>query len=87
MSLSNSLDNVNIFLLQAKFLKVIVDSNASWEVKFDLAFETIAPAIRKTGVRIEWRDPDMSYEDDVLAYHNAVQDRVAEFRKIALWGN
>lgn len=57
----------------------IYNSDASWEVKYDLIFDLdIWQTIKKdTNLHFTWSDPDCDYEDDVRAYMNAL----IEFKK------
>ena len=48
------------------------DTDLSWSKKYDKIFSSkIASAIRKH-IRIHYYDPDMSYQDDVTAYIEAI---------------
>jgi hypothetical protein len=57
-----------------KKAKKIVSSNLTWEEKYNIIFsEEIS---YKTD--FDWVDPDMDYEDDVMAYMNAFDDCMVE---------
>lgn len=57
-----------------KKAKKIVSSNLSWEEKYNMIFsEEIS---HKTD--FYWDDPDMDYEDDVMAYMNAFDNHMID---------
>ena len=61
----------------------IIAAEISWRTKYDLVFsDDIAGAVRDLNIRLEWYDPDTSYEEDVLAYMSAIRERADEFKKI-----
>jgi hypothetical protein len=47
-------------------------SSADWEMKYDLIFDYgsryIQPLIEDLGLRLEYYDPDTTYQEDVTAY-------------------
>lgn len=52
--------------------KEIVQSNLSWEAKYDLIFsEKLSKCVFKIARGFEYYDPDSSYKDDVMAFYNA----------------
>ena len=70
MSLSYQLNEINQLIDVATR---IVESDADWDVKYDLMFRLgVGQKIRDLGVRFDWCDPDASYEEDVIAYHRAL---------------
>lgn len=57
-----------------KKAKKIVSSNLSWEEKYNMIFsEEIS---YKTD--FYWVDPDMDYEDDVMAYMDAFDNHIID---------
>ena len=55
-----------------KKAKKIVSSNLDWEVKYNLIFsDEIAGS-----TDFEWYDPDMDYQDDVMAYMDAFDEHM-----------
>lgn len=71
----SSVDELRLILDEAK--RIIV-STASWEIKYDLIFsEAISKRVSQL-IRLEYYDPDTSYEEDVRAYVDALENKVAE---------
>lgn len=61
----------------------IVDSPIEWSTKYDLVFsEAVSESIKETGIRIDWSDPDMDYEDDVRAYFGALEEKANELKHL-----
>lgn len=56
--------------------ELIFESEADWETKFSVLFNnysrTIKPLLKANGLKLEWYDPDTSYEEDVRAYMAAL---------------
>lgn len=66
-------------------LDTIVKSGLSWECKFDQVFKSevqgmVLRLAQQTDFKLDWCDPDGSYEDDVLAYVRAVDDFLKRLR-------
>ena len=49
-------------------------SPASWETKFELIF-ALLPLMEEAGCVPSWTNPDMSYEEDVRAFMDAVLEK------------
>lgn len=53
-------------------------SSADWEIKFHRIFgygaENVQPLIEAFGLRLEYCDPDTTYQEDVTAYVQALRD-------------
>lgn len=80
MSLQNQIKR---FIRLADEALRIKESNVSWETKYALIFSyNVAGEIRKTHIDFEWYDPDTSYQEDVVAFVNAVTERANEFKKL-----
>lgn len=59
--------------------KEIVESNVSWEAKYDLIFsENLSKRVFQIARGFSYYDPDSSYEDDVMAFHNAFTNYITE---------
>lgn len=59
--------------------KEIVDSDISWEAKYDMIFsEDISQQFFKLASSFTYYDPDTSYEEDVMAFYNAFTDYITE---------
>ena len=59
--------------------KTIVESDMCWEAKYDLIFsEEICRRFHKLTPGLNYYDPDTTYEEDVMAWYNAVH--------MYLWG-
>lgn len=77
------MENIKEFIKLVGDAQRIIDSPIEWETKFDLIFsDIISKKISELGILFEWCDPDTSYEDDVLAYYNAVKSKAEELEKI-----
>jgi hypothetical protein len=62
---------------------LIVDSDASWETKFNLVFsDDLSLRVWELDSGFDYYDPDTTYEDDVRAFVEALQERVADLEKI-----
>lgn len=55
---------------------IIDDPDLNWETKFDLGFKLRQPIESALDDRIEWYDPDTTYQEDILAFNAAVQERL-----------
>lgn len=56
----------------------VYESNLSWETKYDLIFsERLSRRIFGL-IRLDYCDPDTSYEEDVKAFVEALNDRLRE---------
>lgn len=53
-------------------VNTIFEASYSWKMKYDLIFS----AYQKSPIVIDWCDPDMSYEDDVNAFVDALEREV-----------
>lgn len=52
--------------------KEFVESDLSWEAKYDLIFsETLSKRVFQIARGFDYYDPDSSYKDDVMAFYNA----------------
>ena len=60
----------------------ILNSDASWETKFDLIFSDNISIVLQTIHLVGWCDPNTSYEEDVKAFMAAVNRKCTEFRSI-----
>ena len=57
------------------------DVEDEWEAKYAAVFsDVVRGQIEATGVRLEYCDPDTTYEEDVRAYARAVRERADELR-------
>lgn len=55
--------------------KAIVESDFSWEVKYDLIFnEEVSRKFSSIARGFDYYDPDTSYEEDVMAWYNAAHE-------------
>jgi hypothetical protein len=71
-------DKFIYFMRLSNTIDGIVSLDIPWETKYDIIFLHIKPEIDKTGIHIEYADPDTSYEEDTLAYKNAVYEKAKE---------
>lgn len=56
----------------------IIDTDADWEIKYDVIFEihgnSIRPLLQELGYRFDYYDPDTTYQEDVVALVNALAE-------------
>lgn len=55
---------------------------ANWETKYELIFSERLSKRIDALVSIDYCDPDTSYEEDVLAYVNALSNKLIELRRV-----
>lgn len=61
--------------LAKKAIKIRDNKYIPGAQKYNLMFfDGLRDEIEKTGIRIKWHDPDSTYEEDVRAYVNAVEE-------------
>lgn len=78
--LENAREFVRLFHVMDK---VVFADGVDWETKYDIVFsEDISKKIRATGISFDWCDPDMGYDDDVMAYYWSVRWKAEELEKI-----
>lgn len=52
--------------------KNIVESDLSWEAKYDMIFcKEVSQKAKKLAPSFDWYDPDTTYEEDVMAFFNS----------------
>jgi len=56
----------------------VTESQLLWKDKYEIVFGSLMDKIEETGVEVDWCDPDMDYEDDVLAYVGALKKKARE---------
>lgn len=77
-----SIPEITTFILTTAYAEEVLASDADWETKYEIVFKFVKPKIRATGIRVEWSDPDTSYEEDVTAYVSALRDKAAQLKKL-----
>ncbi len=65
-----SLEAVTNTYLEIKKIEV---SSLDWSTKYDMIFK-LSKSMRLAGVDPDYYDPDSSYEEDVRAYTNALDE-------------
>jgi hypothetical protein len=53
----------------------VATTNNDWESAYDIIFPTHVRGVRAADPDFSWYDPDSSYQDDVLAFANALKER------------
>ena len=82
----DNLNQIKDFIEVADQAQHIVESEASWEAKFEVIFsDCIMGRIQKTDIEIDWCDPDTTYEEDSLAFVRALQDKARDLK--AIWAS
>ena len=74
------LENVREFVRLSKVAGRIIEADVSWETKYDMVFAL--KVMRKTGIYVDYYDPDADYQDDVMAYYLAISERAYELQKV-----
>ena len=73
---SPELKRLRQLLLELK--EVLESDKIDWETKYDLVFAThqkeVKPLLMSAGLRLEYCDPDTSYEEDARAYVSGLED-------------
>ena len=55
--------------------EIIVESDMSWEEKYDLIFSSeISQKVCKLARGFDYYDPDTTYEEDVMAFFNSFKE-------------
>lgn len=69
ITLFGNLDN---FVYQ-KVKSIIEDDSITSDVKYDMIFNDRVSGL----IQLDYYDPDSSYEDDITAYYNALERKIA----------
>ncbi len=70
------------FLTLSQYAITVADSDASWETKFNIIFSDDVSAKLIRMIQLEWCDPDESWQDDVMAFIEALRDKRSELEGI-----
>lgn len=67
-----------------KICEVVAESKTSWETKYDIIFSQsvslkIYNLVRVCDFKFDYRDPDTSYEEDVMYFVNALRDMRSKY--------
>ena len=82
----NLKSNIQSIIQSISILHSIANSGVSWMTKYELVFrqvDSLKEAIKGIGMELEWTDPDMSYELDLMAFIKA-SDEIGEELAIVL---
>lgn len=65
----------------------LITEDINWEIKYDLIFsENVSRKVfnlmKELNIRFDYYDPDTSYEEDSLAFSNALNEKVEELKKV-----
>ena len=63
----------------------VVISNAYWETAYEAVFGTskdVHSALRALNTRLEYYDPDTTYEEDVRAFVDALREKVEQLEHV-----
>jgi hypothetical protein len=69
------IDDIREYLELFKLLRATVESDVDWQIKYSLVFHPKMSHRMQALYRVEYYDPDMGYEDDVMAFYDAVKDK------------
>ena len=76
------MDRINTIISIYDQAKRIYDSDIDWELKYDLIFsEDISKRIFSL-INLDYYDPDTSYEEDVRAFMNALEEKAEQLKRI-----
>lgn len=68
-------------------LAIVNNEALTWEDKYELVFSAeVRVLIKATGHEADWYDPDMDYQDDVMAYVEAQKDKADRYRTLLVGG-
>ena len=76
------MDKIRRYLAIADQVFQIADSEAAAEIKYELIFSEDLNRALSQIFRLDYYDPDTSYEEDVQAYVSALREKCAKLRKI-----
>jgi len=65
----------------------IIDSDVTWELKYGIVFSKkvsakIFSGMKDIGLSTDYYDPDTSYDEDVLAYKNFLEETLGDIDEI-----
>jgi len=83
---TNLKSDIQTIIQSIAVLHSIAYSEVSWITKYELVFKQadfLKEAIKGIGMELEWTDPDMSYELDLMAFIKA-SDEIGEELGIVL---
>lgn len=65
----------------------LIKDDVDWEIKYDLIFSKnvsrrIFTLLSELNIRLDYYDPDTSYEEDALAFANALNEKIEELKKV-----
>lgn len=69
------------FIALAREAQRICDTDASWETKYDLIFSEALAKRMSALVRLDYYDPDTTYEEDVRAFCRAATEKADDLEK------
>lgn len=72
------------FVELAKVVNAIVQNEGlSWKEKYEAIFHPhVSTTMFALAPEWDYYDPDMGYDDDVLAFHRAAQEKAAEYERL-----
>ena len=66
--------------------ELINHSNLTWENKYNILFQKMAPYLRKNfDIKLDYYDPDIDYYDDVMAWYNAFNEQIDNLIEMQKW--
>lgn len=69
------------FIALAREVQRICDTDASWEMKYELVFSKELSGRLQALYSLDYYDPDTTYEEDVLAFCRAVNEKADDMGK------
>lgn len=68
-------------------IQKLIDENVSWEIKYDLVFcenvsRRVFTLLKELNVSFDYYDPDTSYEEDLMAFANALKEKLEKLEKV-----
>lgn len=73
--------------LNNKIQTILHEKNIDWEFKYDMIFSEnisrkVFSLLKELGTPLDYYDPDTSYAEDVIAFANAVEQKVKNLDQI-----
>ena len=75
-------ERIQKFVALAKDATRIANSAATWEEKYDIVFSEHLSREANSLFSFDYYDPDTSYEEDVMAYVRALQEKADSLSRV-----
>ena len=75
-------EKIDTYLALVADATAILNSEASWEMKFNLIFSDELSSRANALFKLDYYDPDTSYEEDLTAWVRAAEEKAEDVRII-----